>query len=58
MESPAYLILGATHSGRRAAVFDLIKDLASESDPFEVVISKLEPPTQTTRGSRPCRGLI
>lgn len=46
MESPAYLILGATHSGRRAAVFDLIKDLASKSDPFEVVISKLEPPTQ------------
>lgn len=46
MEPPAYLILGATHSGRRAAVFDLIKDLASESDRFEVVISKLEPPTQ------------
>ncbi len=46
MEPPAYLILGATHSGRRAAVFDLIKDLTSESDPFEVVISKLEPPTQ------------
>lgn len=46
MEPPAYLILGATHSGRRATVFDLIKDLASESDPFEVVISKLEPPTR------------
>ena len=46
MNPTAYLILGATHSGRRAAVFDLIKDLASESDPFEVVISKLEPPTR------------
>ncbi len=46
MESPAYLVLGATHSGRRVAVFDLIKDLASESDPFEVAISKREPPSE------------
>ncbi len=46
MESPAYLILGATHTGRRAAVFDLIKDLASESDPFQVALSKREPPSE------------
>ena len=46
MESLAYLVLGATHSGRRAAIFDLIKDLASASHPFEVAISKLEPSSE------------
>ncbi len=46
MDSFAYLVLGAPHSGRRAAVFDLVKDLASESNPFEVVISEMELPTQ------------
>ena len=50
MESLAYLVLGATHSGRRAAVFDLIEDLASESNPFEVFISKLEPPSECDEG--------
>ena len=42
MSEFVYLILGCQSSGRRYAVFDLIKDLASKSDPITIHFSASE----------------
>ena len=42
MSNFVYLILGCQSSGRRYNVYDLIKDLASETDPFTLHLAKEE----------------
>ncbi len=37
-----YLVLGCQNSGRREVLYDIVKDLASESGPFTVLISESE----------------
>lgn len=46
MADYVYLILGCQSSGRRYNVYDLIKDLATESDPFTLHIEEQEKPNE------------
>ena len=40
MSEYVYLVLGCLSSGRRYAVYDLVKDLATEDDPFTLHLSE------------------
>ena len=46
MAEYVYLILGCKSSGRRYAVYDLIRDLASADDPFTLHFEKNEEPNE------------
>lgn len=46
MSEHVYLILGCQSSGRRFAVYDLVKDLASETDPFTLHLQESEKPNE------------
>lgn len=48
MSEHVYLILGCQSSGRRFAVYDLVKDLASETDPFTLHLQESENPNEWT----------
>ena len=46
MSEFVYLILGCKSSGRRYVLFDLLKDMTSETDPFTLLLPEGEEPNE------------